>query len=79
MKINILLFGSLTELIGQSQVSLETDSMADVQHLHTYLVKKYPALEGKIFQYAVNQEIAVAGHPLHEGDEIALLPPFSGG
>ncbi len=79
MKLNILLFGALTEITGKSAISLETEQIQEVQHLYTYLIKEYPALKGKPFRYAVNQTIVQANHPLREGDEVALLPPFSGG
>jgi molybdopterin converting factor subunit 1 len=79
MKINVLLFGSLTEIIGQSSISLTTDKVSDVQHLHSYLLKEYPALASKTFKYAVNQDLVETDHALQEGDEVALLPPFSGG
>ncbi len=79
MKINVLLFGSLTEITGQSTLDLETERIENVAHLHTHLLQKYPDLAGKTFQYAVNQSVVSAGHPLSNGDEVALLPPFSGG
>ncbi len=79
MKINILLFGVLTEITGQTAMQVEASAVSDLNSLHKYLVEKYPLLEEKIFQYAVNQSIASAGHPLYAGDEVALLPPFSGG
>ncbi len=79
MKINILLFGVLTEITGQTAMQVDASEASDLISLHNYLVKKYPLLEEKTFQYAVNQSIASAGHPLYAGDEVALLPPFSGG
>ncbi len=79
MKINILLFGVLTEITGQTAMQVEASAVSDLNSLHKYLVEKYPLLEEKTFQYAVNQSIASAGHPLYAGDEVALLPPFSGG
>ncbi len=79
MKINILLFGVLTEITGQTAMQVEASAVSDLNSLHMYLIQKYPLLEEKTFQYAVNQSIASAGHPLYAGDEVALLPPFSGG
>ncbi|QHT66715.1 molybdopterin converting factor subunit 1 [Rhodocytophaga rosea] len=79
MKINVLLFGSLTEIIGQSSISLSADKITDVHQLHAYLLKQYPALSAKTFKYAVNQDLVDTDHTLQEGDEVALLPPFSGG
>jgi molybdopterin synthase sulfur carrier subunit len=79
MKINILLFGVLTEVTGETQLQADVENIHDLNDLHVWLVKKYPGLQDKTFQYAVNQTISSAGHPLYAGDEVALLPPFSGG
>lgn len=79
MKINILLFGVLTEITGETYLQIDAENIDDLNDLHELLIKKYPALQEKIFQYAVNQAISSAGHPLYAGDEVALLPPFSGG
>jgi sulfur-carrier protein len=78
MKINVLLFGSLTEITGQSSINLTAEEVRDVEHLHNYL-KQYPALASKTFKYAVNQDLVDTNQVLQEGDEVALLPPFSGG
>jgi molybdopterin synthase sulfur carrier subunit len=79
MKINILLFGVLTEITGETHLQVEAEKITDLNELHTYLVNQYPGLGQKTFQYAVNQAISSAGQPVYAGDEIALLPPFSGG
>ena len=79
MKINVLLFGALRDVTGQSSISVDAGQLSDVTQLHTYLLEKYPALAGKKFQYAVNQALVKKAHTLQEGDEVALLPPFSGG
>jgi molybdopterin synthase sulfur carrier subunit len=79
MKINVLLFGVLTEITGETHLQVEAGNITDVDKLHRYLVQQYPGLKEKTFQYAVNQVISNAGHPLSAGDEVALLPPFSGG
>ena len=79
MKINILLFGVLTEVTGETQLQVDAENIHDLNDLHTWLVKKHPGLQDKTFQYAVNQAISSAEHPLQAGDEVALLPPFSGG
>jgi molybdopterin synthase sulfur carrier subunit len=79
MKINILLFGVLTEITGETHLQVDADKITDLEDLHQFLVAKYPGLQEKTFQYAVNQAISSAGHLLYAGDEVALLPPFSGG
>lgn len=79
MGINVLLFGSLTEITGESSIRITSEMASDVQLLHSYLLEKYPSLATKTFQYAVNQELVDKAHALQDGDEVALLPPFSGG
>lgn len=56
----------------------------NLAQLQAWLARSEPALAqalaGGRTQYAVNQTIVRdPGHPIHEGDEIAFLPPMSGG
>jgi molybdopterin converting factor small subunit len=76
-KIKIMVFGQLTESIGASV--LETELQSDVQTLKEHLLSKYPQLTDRRFVLAVNKEISGGHRLLSAGDEIALLPPFSGG
>jgi molybdopterin converting factor small subunit len=48
-------------------------------HLRALLLEKYPQLEGVEFVFAVNRQIVHQNTWLGQNDEIALLPPFSGG
>jgi len=79
MKINILPFGALTDVLTPAGFALEKDTISSVAQLHDYLLATYPAMAGQKFRYAVNQELVDAEHLLQDGDEVALLPPFSGG
>ncbi|MEO7768069.1 MAG: MoaD/ThiS family protein [Ferruginibacter sp.] len=77
MKINILLFGQLTDITGAGSITMDeamdTDSM--VAELH----KKFPALVYSKYVVAVDQKIIAENTPLTENCTVALLPPFSGG
>ncbi len=79
MKITILPFGILTDVLTPGGFAIEEETIATVAQLHSYLSEKYPAISQQKFRYAVNQQLANLQHPLQSGDEIALLPPFSGG
>ncbi len=79
MKINILVFGSLAEVTGAASLNVPADEIKNTENLHQYLLSNYPGLRNKSFQFAVNQNVAGKGQLLREGDEVALLPPFSGG
>jgi sulfur-carrier protein len=52
-----------------------------VQDVYRVLCAKYPSLTGLngSLRYAVNGEYAEPRHPVGEGDEVALIPPVSGG
>ncbi len=79
MKITILPFGALTDSVSPDAFSLENAQIATVSQLHAHLSAQYPAIASQKFRYAVNQELVDEQHPLQDGDEVALLPPFSGG
>lgn len=75
--IKVLYFGQLSELTQKNMD--RTEGFASLKELMEYLYKLYPDLKGKQFQVAINQQIVKESHPLKEGDEIALMPPFAGG
>ncbi len=79
MKLTILPFGALTDVFTPAGFALEKDTISTVQQLHAYLTGNYPAVAQQKFRYAVNQELVDENHLLKDGDEVALLPPFSGG
>ena len=76
MTLNIITFGPLTDIIPSAALDLQANK---VQELMDELIALYPSLKTYPFQVAVNQQLAAVGTLLKEGDEIALLPPFSGG
>jgi molybdopterin synthase catalytic subunit/molybdopterin converting factor small subunit len=74
MRVHVKLFAGLRERAGWSERELDgADRVADV----------WPALdlgdEPEGLLYAVNKEYADRDHPLADGDEVALIPPVSGG
>jgi len=81
MKINVLLFGILKELIGGSAENLELRDGARAREVLVYYSRKVPRFESMIPSLAisVNREYAEADRVLREGDEVGLLPPVSGG
>lgn len=80
MNLKIALFGIAKEIVGQSELTLEAPDGQPVAQLLARLQAEYPAL-GRLssLAVAVNNEYAEAGQPLHERDEIALIPPVAGG
>lgn len=77
MGIEILLFGRLTEIIGESSLHLE--DVADTDQVRQYLHDKYTGLQQMNYQLAVDQVIIHHNTLLTDGMKVALMPPFSGG
>jgi len=76
-KVRILFFGVLSEETGKSEEEIPfSGKMSDLLDL---LKQKYPSLSKHQFSIAVNQDISSQSIELRGGDEIALLPPFTGG
>lgn len=78
--IPVLLFGIARDLTGQSTVSIPFSQGVSVSDLLGQLHERYPALTGiRSLLIAVNGEYAEAGQLLTDRDEIAVIPPVSGG
>jgi molybdopterin converting factor small subunit len=77
MTVNILFFGALVEVTKLSSMSLSDVKKSDeaIELLH----KKFPLLCHYKFSLALNQNFLTDNETLHDGDELALLPPFAGG
>ena len=77
MKLNIKYFGMLAEITHCSEETMEVGatSMAD---LLEQLYQKYPGLEEMDFQVAQDHQITSKEDKII-ANELALLPPFSGG
>lgn len=80
MKLRVRLFASLREEVGQEEVDLDVPDECTVEGLLKSFASSYPkaASMGPLL-VAVNKEVARAGDRVREGDEVALLPPVSGG
>lgn len=80
MKIKVLAFGISKDIFGNSSVWLELANDANVYNLKYLLEQKYPRLQQLAsYMVAVNNEYALPGDTIHERDEIAIIPPVSGG
>ncbi len=80
----ILLFGRLKDAFGAASIPLP-EGVSTAAALRARLVEVNPdladMLRAKTVRIAVNQEMVAdeAGTPVSASDEIALLPPLSGG
>lgn len=80
LTISVLLFGIARDLTGQSMVSIPLGGEVSVGDLLSELHQRYPALTGiRSLLVAVNGEYAEMGQLLTNNDEIAIIPPVSGG
>ncbi len=82
--VTIRLFGMTKSLAGnQSALSLALPGGGRVKDLVSLLDGRYPQIGELIHKkkvlVSVNQDIAHEDTVIHEGDEVALLPPFAGG
>lgn len=76
----VLCFGLAREIIGNSEYDISNDSLTNVSALKVHLNTQFPGFaQYKQFQIAVNQEFADDNHPITSRDEIAIIPPVSGG
>jgi molybdopterin converting factor subunit 1 len=80
MKYKINLFGITRDIVGGNVTEIELGQLTDVQAVLGKLKNDFPKLkEIKSLMIAVNSEYAEADLVLSENDEIALIPPVSGG
>jgi MoaE-MoaD fusion protein len=81
MRVRVLFFGQLKEITGVAQEDAELSDGARVEDLFERYGRRFPKLTGFRASIAasVNQEYASWRAPLSSGDEVAFLPPVSGG
>ncbi|HIL65918.1 MAG: hypothetical protein CXT71_05125 [Methanobacteriota archaeon] len=77
MKVRVLVFGPIAEALGAKQHDIELPESSSACFLIEELRQEHWLNRGLII--SVNGHIVNADEPLAEGDEIALLPPVSGG
>ena len=80
MKINVIAFGVARDIFGGDVSENEIYDGASVGTLRNLMEQRYPRLaELASYMIAVNNEYAGPGVVLSEKDEVALIPPVSGG
>ena len=80
MRLTIRAFGITREILGEKEKVLEVGQGATISTLKAELEVQFPELKGlKSLFIAVNNKYAEEGVELEENDEIALIPPVSGG
>jgi molybdopterin synthase catalytic subunit len=81
MRVQVLFFGQLKDLTGRPGESLPLADHATLQDVLAHYSEKYPSIHklARSLALSINQEYAAHDAALHDGDEVALLPPVSGG
>jgi MoaE-MoaD fusion protein len=81
MRVRVLFFGQLKEIVGRGEEYAELVDGARLEDLFARYGQRYPKLAGfrSSVVASVNQSLADWASPLAMGDEVAFLPPVSGG
>lgn len=81
MKIKLLLFAVLRDIVGSEEMTLELDPHSRPLDVWSLLRQRHPALANFADppMTAVNEEYVAPDAHLREGDELAFIPPVSGG
>jgi molybdopterin synthase sulfur carrier subunit len=76
MAVKIQLYGQLKQITGASEII--TDA-ADTDGMMKDITARFPILENLTCLIAVDRTIVQSNTPIKTGQELALLPPYSGG
>ena len=81
MRIRLRYFASLRERLGRSDETCEVPDGATVEVVWAMLKREHPELAvlERSLAFAVGQEYVDKTHPLQDNDELAFIPPVSGG
>jgi MoaE-MoaD fusion protein len=80
-KVSILCFAGFQERVGRERIELVVEREITAAELRQLLSDLYPQAKDMLVtsMVAVNQEYASATTPIRPGDEVAIIPPVSGG
>ena len=81
MKIEALFFASCRDIVGTRQMEIDIEVGARVRELRSELLGHYPRLAAldNVLSIAVNSEYVDDSALLKPGDQVAFIPPVSGG
>ena len=79
--VTVRLFARLAQLLDTRETTLDIGEGLTAGDALDLLLRGHPdgASIAPSVMLAVNREYVKAGHPLRDGDELALIPPVSGG
>ena len=80
MTITVKYFGIIADFTKKKEEEFQlNETMNSIQSLQFHLEKVYPEIKNTTYSFALNQKMTNQNATLQNQDEIALLPPFSGG
>jgi molybdopterin synthase catalytic subunit len=81
VRVRVLLFGAVREAVGEKELAVSLPDGARLADLRALLAREHAVFGryGERLLAAVNQAAGAAESPLRDGDEVAFLPPVSGG
>ncbi len=81
ISIKIKFFAYARELVGRKDITVEMNSGSTVKDLMEHVLTKYPSLKeiSNHIIIAVNKNTCTSDRRLKDGDQVAILPPVSGG
>jgi molybdopterin converting factor subunit 1 len=79
MTVRVLFFAYLRERCGVREATIQLQEGATVEDLWRTLLTRYDRLPPAAPRFAVNRRYVNNDYPLNDNDELALIPPVSGG
>lgn len=81
MKVKVLFFGPMRDCTDIASKEYEVHESFTLANLIGFIYADFPEAKDvlDVCSFVVNQEFVEETNPLKEGDEIAVLPPVSGG
>ena len=79
--VTVRYFAGHRDITGRSSEAFQLDDGATVAQLWAVLIAQYPSIApyaGRVL-YAVNEEFSDLSQVLRDGDDVAFIPPVSGG
>ncbi len=77
--IRVLLFGTFAKEAGAREIELDSKAGQTLADVIDEVREKYIKGEVGVYMTAVNEEQALPDRKINDGDEVAIMPPFSGG
>lgn len=81
MKLRVLFFSVLRDITGTDEVDLEVPAGATMSELLAQVEARWPKIaewQGSLL-LALDQTYVKRNEPLHDGGEVAIMPPVQGG